>query len=99
MPYFKIFIIIFYLNLSFISFVFSSENYSKSLNSNEEQIFKASLSSGDKKKWARSLKGIEKINNPVARKILIWRWLIAHDGIATQKELENFFYLIKNGQK
>jgi soluble lytic murein transglycosylase len=99
MPHFKIFIIIFYLSLNFTSLVFSSENYSKSLSAKEEQIFKASLSSGDKKKWGRSLKGIEKIKNPVARKILIWRWLIANDGIATQNELEKFFLSNKEWPK
>ena len=69
----------------------SSDIYPKSLNKNEEKIFELSLKSGDKKKWARSIKGIEKINDKVARKIIIWRWLIADDGQSSKKELENFF--------
>ncbi len=44
-----------------------------------------------KKKWARSIKGIEKINDEVARKIIIWRWLIADDGVSSKKNLEAFY--------
>ncbi len=90
MPYFRIFII-FSLQVLFINLLNSDDKYSKSLNLNEEKIFKLSLKSGDQKKWARSIKGIEKINDKVARKIIIWRWLIAADGVSSKKDLENFF--------
>ena len=90
MPYFKIFII-FSLQVLFINLLNADDKYSKSLNLNQEKIFKLSLKSGDQKKWARSIKGIEKINYEVARKIIIWRWLIADDGISSKKDLENFY--------
>jgi len=90
MPYFKIFII-FSLQVLFINLLNADDKYSKSLNLNEEKIFKLSLKSGDQKKWARSIKGIEKINDEVARKIIIWRWLIADDGVSSKKDLENFY--------
>ncbi len=90
MPYFRIFII-FSLQVLFINLLNADDKYSKSLNLNEEKIFKLSLKSGDQKKWARSLKGIEKINDKVARKIIIWRWLIANDGVSSKKDLENFY--------
>ncbi|GIS23899.1 MAG: lytic transglycosylase [Alphaproteobacteria bacterium] len=90
MPYFKIFII-FSLQVLFINLLNADDKYSKSLNLNEEKIFKLSLKSGDQKKWARSIKGIEKINDKVARKIIIWRWLIADDGVSSKKDLENFY--------
>ena len=75
----------------FINLLNADDKYSKSLNLNEEKIFKLSLKSGDQKKWARSIKGIEKINDKVARKIIIWRWLIANDGVSSKKDLENFY--------
>ena len=90
MPYFKIFII-FSLQVLFINLLNADDKYSKSLNLNEEKIFKLSLKSGDQKKWARSIKGIEKINDEVARKIIIWRWLIADDGLSSKKDLEDFY--------
>ena len=90
MPYFRIFII-FSLQVLFINLLNADDKYSKSLNLNEEKIFKLSLKSGDQKKWARSIKGIEKINDKVARKIIIWRWLIADDGVSSKKDLENFY--------
>ena len=90
MPYFKIFII-FSLQVLFINLLNADDKYSKSLNLNEEKIFKLSLKSGDQKKWARSIKGIEKINDEVARKIIIWRWLIADDGVSSKKDLEDFY--------
>ncbi len=90
MPYFKIFII-FSFNLLFVNLVCSADGYPKSLNINEEKIFELSLKSGNKKKWAKSIKGIEKIKDEVARKIIIWRWLTAEDGKSNKKELENFF--------
>ena len=90
MPYFRIFII-FSLQVLFINLLNADDKYSKSLNLNEEKIFKLSLKSGDQKKWARSIKGIEKINDEVARKIIIWRWLIADDGVSSKKDLENFY--------
>ena len=90
MPYFKIFII-FSLQILFINLLNADDKYSKRLNLNEEKIFKLSLKSGDQKKWARSIKGIEKINDEVARKIIIWRWLIADDGVSSKKDLEEFY--------
>ena len=90
MPYLKIFII-FSLQFLFINLLNADDKYSKKLNLNEEKIFKLSLKSGDQKKWARSIKGIEKINDEVARKIIIWRWLIADDGVSSKKDLENFY--------
>ncbi len=90
MPYFRIFII-FSLQVLLINLLNADDKYSKSLNLNEEKIFKLSLKSGDKKKWARSIKGIEKINDAVARKIIIWRWLIADDGVSSKKDLEDFY--------
>ena len=90
MSYFKIFIILSF-QILFINLLNSDDKYSKKLNLNEEKIFKLSLKSGDQKKWARSIKGIEKINDEVARKIIIWRWLTADDGIATKKQLEDFY--------
>ncbi len=90
MPYFRIFII-FSLQVLFNNLLNSDDKYTKSLNLNEEKIFKLSLKSGDQKKWARSIKGIEKINDKVARKIIIWRWLIATDGVSSKKDLENFY--------
>ena len=95
MTYFKIFII-FSFQILYVNSGFSSDIYPNSLNKNEEHIFELSLKSGNKKKWARSIKGIEKINDEVARKIIIWRWLIADDGQSSKKELENFF---KNNKK
>ena len=77
----------------------SADSYPSSLNKNEEQIFQLSLKSGDKKKWAKSIKGIEKINDKVARKIIIWRWLISDDGQSSKKELENFFKYNKKWPK
>ena len=74
-----------------INLLNADDKYSKSLNLNEEKIFKLSLKSGDQKKWARSIKGIEKINDEVARKIIIWRWLIADDGESSKKDLEEFY--------
>ena len=90
MPYFRIFII-FSLQVLLINLLNADDKYSKSLNLNEEKIFKLALKSGDQKKWARSIKGIEKINDNVARKIIIWRWLIADDGVSSKKDLEKFF--------
>ena len=90
MPYLKFFII-FSLQLLFANLLNANNKYSKSLNLNEEKIFKLSLKSGDQKKWARSIKGIEKINDKVARKIIIWRWLIADDGVSSKKDLEDFY--------
>ena len=75
----------------FINLSNADDQYPKNLNLNEEKIFKLSLKSGDKKKWAKSIKGIEKINDEVARKIVIWRWLIANDGVSSKKDLENFY--------
>ena len=79
------------MQVLFINLLNADDKYSKSLNLNEEKIFKLSLKSGDQKKWARSIKGIEKINDKVARKIIIWRWLIADDGVSSKKDLENFY--------
>ena len=79
------------MQVLFINLLNADDKYYKSLKLNEEKIFKLSLKSGDQKKWARSIKGIEKINDKVARKIIIWRWLIADDGIATKKQLEDFY--------
>ena len=79
------------MQVLFINLSKADDKYSKSLNLNEEKIFKLSLKSGDQKKWTRSLKGIEKINDKVARKIIIWRWLIADDGVSSKKDLENFY--------
>ena len=90
MSYLKIFII-FSFQLLYINLVFSASSYPKSLNINEKKIFQLSVKSGDNKKWTRSIKGIDKINDEVARKIIIWRWLIADDGKASNKELEKFF--------
>ena len=90
MPYFKIFII-FSLQVLLINLSNADDKYPKSLNLNQEKIFKLSLKSGDQKKWARSIKGIEKINDDVARKIIIWRWLIADDGVSSKKDLEDFY--------
>ena len=98
MPYFRIFII-FSLQVLFINLLNADDKYSKSLNLNEEKIFKLSLKSGDQKKWARSIKGIEKINDKVARKIIIWRWLIADDGVSSKKDLENFYKSVQHGQR
>ena len=95
MPYLKIFII-FSFQFLIVDILISDDKYSKSLNANEEKIFKLSLKSGDQKKWARSLKGIEKIKDDVARKIIIWRWLIAHDGVASKKNLEEFYETSKS---
>ena len=81
MPYFRIFII-FSLQVLFINLLNADDKYSKKLNLNEEKIFKLSLKSGDQKKWARSIKGIEKINDKIARKIIIWIWLIADVGVS-----------------
>ena len=75
----------------FINLSNADDQYPKNLNLNEEKIFKLSLKSGDKKKWAKSIKGIEKINDEVARKIVIWRWLIADDGVSSKKDLEDFY--------
>ena len=75
----------------FINLLNADDKYSKSLNLNEEKIFKLSLKSGDQKKWGRSIKGIEKIKDKVARKIIIWRWLTADDGVSSKKDLENFY--------
>jgi len=74
-----------------IDYLLSSEKYPKILNNNESKIFNLSIKSGNNKKWSRSLKGINKIKNEEAKKILIWRWLIANDGVASMKELENFY--------
>ncbi|MAH89361.1 MAG: hypothetical protein CMJ06_04905, partial [Pelagibacterales bacterium] len=90
MSYFKIFII-FSFQLLFINLGFSASNYPDSLNINEKKIFQLSIKSGNSKKWSRSIKGIDKIKDEVARKIIIWRWLTANDGKATNKELEKFF--------
>ena len=90
MPYFRIFIIV-SLQVLFINLLDADDKYSKKLNLNEEKIFKLSLKSGDQKKWTRSIKGIEKINDEVARKIIIWRWLIADDGVSSKKDLEDFY--------
>ncbi len=90
MPYLKIFII-FSFQILFVNLLNSNDKYPKGLNLNEEKIFKLSLKSGDQKKWARSIKGIEKINDEVARKIIIWRWLIADDGLSSKKDLEDFY--------
>ena len=90
MPYFRIFII-FSLQFLFINLLNADDKYYKSLNLNEKKIFELSLKSGDQKKWTRSIKGIEKINDKVARKIIIWRWLIADDGISSKKDLEDFY--------
>ena len=79
------------MQVLFINLLNADDKYSKSLNLNEEKIFKLSLKSGDQKKWARSIKGIEKINDKVARKIIIWRWLIADDGVSSKKDLEDFY--------
>ena len=98
MPYFRIFII-FSLQVLFINLLNADDKYSKSLNLNEEKIFKLSLKSGDQKKWARSIKGIEKINDKVARKIIIWRWLIADDGVSSKKDLEDFYKYNKKWPK
>ena len=49
MPHFKIFII-FSLQVLFINLSKADDKYSKSLNLNEEKIFKLSLKSGDQKK-------------------------------------------------
>ena len=48
MPHFKIFII-FSLPVLFINLLNADNKYSKSLNLNEEKIFKLSLKSGDQK--------------------------------------------------
>ncbi len=74
------------MQVLFINLLNADDKYSK-----KEKIFKLSLKSGDQKKWARSIKGIEKINDKVARKIIIWRWLIADDGVSSKKDLENFY--------
>jgi len=79
------------LQILFTNLLNADDKYSKRLNLNEEKIFKLSLKSGDQKKWARSIKGIEKINDKVAKKIIIWRWLIADDGVSSKKDLENFY--------
>ena len=79
------------MQVLFINLLNADDKYSKSLNLNEEKIFKLSLKSGDQRKWARSIKGIEKINDKVAKKIIIWRWLIADDGVSSKKDLENFY--------
>ena len=90
MSYFKIFIILSF-HILFINLLNSNDKYSKKLNLNEEKIFKLSLKSGDQKKWARSIKGIEKINDKVAKKIIIWRWLTADDGVSSIKNLKDFY--------
>lgn len=79
------------MQVLFINLLNADDKYFKSLNLNEKKIFKLSLKSGDQKKWARSIKGIEKINDKVARKIIIWRWLTADDGVSSKKDLENFY--------
>ena len=67
-----------------------------SLNESEAKLFKSALKEGDKKKWARSIKYIDKINNPDIKKIIEWRWLISNDGIASIKKLKEFYAINKN---
>ena len=99
MTYFRIFIIQICFVIALPNFIYSSEKYPRVLNNKEAKIFNLSLKSGNEKKWARSLKGIENINSKEARKILIWRWLVSDDGLAKKEQLEDFYFSSKDWPK
>ncbi len=96
MTYFRFLVIIFCLQISSITLCKESLANQISLNESEAKLFKSALKEGDKKKWARSIKYIDKINNPDIKKIIEWRWLISNDGIASIKKLKEFYAINKN---
>ena len=90
MPYFKNLVIIFYILLVYLSPLKANENYTQILSATSLKNFKFAIKEGNRKKWANSLKYLKNIDNTVAKKIIIWRWLIAHDGISSKNDLKEF---------
>ena len=94
MTYFRLLVIIISIIFFLIKNSFAENSIKKYLKDSELKLFEQALKEGDRAKWSRSLKNLSKINHPTAKKIIKWRWLIAHDGIAKTEQLKEFY--IKN---
>ena len=81
MTYFKNIVIVFSLLFTFANDLKANKNYKQLLSEESRKHFNLALKEGNKKKWARSLNHLSKIKNETAKKMIIWRWLIAEDGL------------------
>ena len=99
MTYFKNLVIIFYILIVYLSPLKANENYTQILSATSLKNFKSAIKEGNRKKWANSLKHLKNIDNTVAKKIIIWRWLIAHDGISSKNDLTEFYISNQNWPK
>ncbi len=96
MTYFRFLVIIFCLLISSISTSKDSTVQKSNDLETDLKLFKAALNEGNRAKWARSIKYIDKIKDSNAKKIIKWRWLISRDGIASEQKLKEFYKLNKN---
>ena len=55
------------------------------------QILGKALKAGDKAKWARSLRIASDSKSNLVKTIIEWRWLTAHDGIASFEKTKQFY--------
>ena len=99
MTYFKNIVILFSIILICLEPSYAEESYTQILSANSLKNFKSAIKEGNRKKWANSLKHLNKIDNSSAKKIIIWRWLIAHDGISSLSDLKEFYVNNKNWPK
>ena len=99
MTYFKNLVIIFYILTIYLSPLKAKENYTKILSTTSLKNFKSAIKEGNRKKWANSLKYLKNIDNTVAKKVIVWRWLIAHDGISSINDLKEFYINNQNWPK
>jgi len=91
MTYFKLIVIIFCFSINHISFSKNEEISKFFLSEKDQKIFNKALKAGDRRKWSLANKNAKDLKNSEAKKIIKWRWLIANDGMASNKDLK-FFY-------
>ncbi len=96
MPYFRLLVITFCFVVSQFCHGKDNDINKRLLSVDDQKIFNLALKEGNKGKWARTLKNINKLENSAAKKIILWRWLASSDGIATSKQLKQFYNNNKN---
>ena len=91
MTYFKYLVILFSILVIYFKPLYAQENYTEVLSDTSLKNFQSAIKEGNRKKWANTLKYLPKIDNAIAKKIIIWRWLTANDGISSVTDLKEFY--------
>ncbi len=99
MTYFRFLVIIFCFHFPLLSIGKENTDKKATLADSQLNFFKSAIKEGNRAKWASSIMYLKKINNPDAKKIIEWRWLISNDGIASKEKLKEFYLINKDWPK